>query len=71
MQISNYVKMDYGQLAKEIEKQTKKIKTAQETIKLLKKLQIAETANSERKKTDNTQDTTKEIANGISYEIYR
>ena len=52
MAISNYLKMNYGELGKEIEKQNRKIKAAQETIKLLRKLQIAESANSEKRKTE-------------------
>ncbi len=42
MNVTAYVKMNKEQLAKEIERQKKKIKLAQETIKLLEKLQIAE-----------------------------
>ncbi|WP_155994791.1 hypothetical protein [Butyrivibrio sp. WCE2006] len=42
MNVTTYVKMNKEQLAKEIERQKKKIKLAQETIKLLEKLQIAE-----------------------------
>lgn len=52
MVISNYLKMNYDSLGKEIEKQNKKIKAAQETIKLLRKLQIAESASSEKRKTE-------------------
>lgn len=46
MNAAAYVKMNNEQLTKEIEKQKKKIKLAQETIELLKKLQIAEQAKS-------------------------
>ena len=52
MVISNYLKMNYDELGKEIEKQNKKIKAAQDTIKLLRKLQIAESAGSEKKKSE-------------------
>ena len=44
MTISNYIKMNYEELAQEITKQKKKIESAKETIRLLEKLQIAETA---------------------------
>ena len=54
MVISNYLKMNYDELGKEIEKQNKKIKTAQETIRLLRKLQVAESASSEKRKPENT-----------------
>ena len=46
MNAAAYVRMNSEQLAKEIDKQKKKIKIAQETIELLKKLQIAEQAKS-------------------------
>lgn len=46
MNISAYVKMNSAELATEIEKQKKKIKLCQETIRLLEKLQIAENAKS-------------------------
>ncbi len=49
MNAAAYVKMNNEQLAKEIEKQKKKIKLAQETIELLKKLQIAEQAKMQNK----------------------
>lgn len=39
--ISNYIKMNNSQLAEEINKQRRKISSAQETIALIKKLQIA------------------------------
>ena len=42
MNISEYVKMNYAELESEIIKQKKKIKAAQDTIKLLEKLQVAE-----------------------------
>lgn len=44
MIISKYLKMNSEGLAKEIQRQNQKIKTSQETIKLLRKLQIAESA---------------------------
>jgi len=44
MMISNYIKMNYDELAQEINKQKKKIESAKETIRLLEKLQIAEMA---------------------------
>ena len=40
--------MNSEELSTEIEKQKKKIKLAQETIKLLEKLRIAETAQSHK-----------------------
>ena len=46
MNISTFIKMNSADLASEIEKQKKKIKTANETIKLLEKLQIAESVKS-------------------------
>jgi hypothetical protein len=46
MNISAFIKMNSNDLSVEIEKQKKKIKTANETIKLLEKLQIAENAKS-------------------------
>lgn len=42
--ISNYLKMNYEELEKEIAKQNKRIASAEETIALLKKLQIASNA---------------------------
>ena len=42
MNISNYTRMNYQELSGEIEKTKKKIKTLQEQIRLLEKLQIAE-----------------------------
>lgn len=48
MNIGAYVKMNSEELSTEIEKQKKKIKLAQETIKLLEKLRIAETAQSHK-----------------------
>ena len=38
--ISNYIRMDSDEIDKEIEKQKKKLVTAQETIELLGKLKI-------------------------------
>lgn len=52
MNISTYVRMTYDELADEIVKQKKKIKAAQETIRLLEKLQIAE-QHKERKAENN------------------
>ena len=52
MTISNYIKMNYEELAQEITKQKKKIESAKETIRLLEKLQIAEMA---KQKTQNHQ----------------
>jgi hypothetical protein len=46
MNISAFIKMNSNDLSVEIEKQKKKIKSANETIKLLEKLQIAENAKS-------------------------
>ena len=60
MLISNYLKMNYDELSKEIEKQNRKIKAAQETIKLLKKLQVAETVNASHKGTENVRTSVKE-----------
>lgn len=49
--ISNYLKMNYEELEKEIAKQNKRIASAKETIALLKKLQIASnTANANNQK---------------------
>ena len=42
MNVTAYAKMSYEELTKEIDKQKRKIKIAQETIKLLEKLLIAE-----------------------------
>ena len=42
MNISTYTRMNYQELSEEIEKTKKKIKTLQEQIRLLEKLQIAE-----------------------------
>lgn len=44
MNISTYTRMNYQELSEEIEKTKKKIKTLQEQIRLLEKLQIAERA---------------------------
>ncbi len=44
--ISSYLKMSYSELEEEINKQSKKIAAAKETISLLKKLQIAANATS-------------------------
>ena len=44
MTVGTYVKMNSAELSKEIDKQKKKIKSAQETIRLLEKLMIAENA---------------------------
>ena len=44
MNISNYTRMNYQELSQEIDKTKKKIKTLQEQIRLLEKLQIAEQA---------------------------
>ena len=46
MNVTAYVRMNNEQLSKEIDKQKKKIRQAQETIELLKKLQIAEMSKS-------------------------
>ena len=51
MNYSPFLKMNYEELEIEISKQKKKIESAKETIKLLKKLQIAELAESDQKKT--------------------
>jgi hypothetical protein len=53
MNIGSYVKMNSEELSTEIEKQKKKIKLAQETIKLLEKLRIAETAQSHKQNIQN------------------
>jgi hypothetical protein len=50
MIISNYLKMNYTELEQEIDKQKKKIESAKETIRLLEKLQVAEVANQNHKK---------------------
>ena len=50
MTISSYLKMDYEALEKEINKQNRKIENAKETIRLLKKLQVAEKAKTENGK---------------------
>ena len=55
MNIATYLKMNYEELGIEIEKQNKKIKSAQEVIRLLKKLQIAESATSEQKQRQKTE----------------
>ncbi len=47
MNITTYVKMNTEELSSEISKQKKKIKIAQETIKLLEKLVIAENTKSQ------------------------
>ena len=47
MNITTYVKMNSEELSAEIAKQKKKIKLAQETIKLLEKLMIAENSKSQ------------------------
>lgn len=44
MNISTYTRMNCQELSEEIEKTKKKIKTLQEQIRLLEKLQIAERA---------------------------
>ena len=44
MNIGSYIKMSSSELSNEIDKQKKKIKAAQDTIKLLEKLIIAENA---------------------------
>lgn len=49
--ISSYIKMNNSQLAEEINKQKQKIASAQETIALLKKLQIAGDAISKNRVT--------------------
>ena len=54
MILSKYLKMNFDELGKEIEKQNKKIKSAQETIKLLRKLQVAESSSSEKRKSEST-----------------
>ena len=46
MNATTFVRMNSEQLSKEIDKQKKKIRQAQETIELLKKLQIAEQSKS-------------------------
>ncbi len=48
MNVTAYVKMNSEELASEIDKQKKKIKLAQETIKLLEKLMIAENAKAQK-----------------------
>lgn len=62
MIISNYLKMTHAELEEEILKQRKKIDTAKETIKLLRKLQIASVAESEKKKQQNPQSTQSQMA---------
>ncbi len=60
--LSTYLKMDNGELAEEITKQKRKIAAAQETIALLKRLQIASdaitrTRQSETQHSASTQDS--------------
>ena len=57
MIISNYLKMNYTELEDEISKQKKKIDSAKETIRLLRKLQIAVEAEAEKKKPQNSEVT--------------
>ena len=44
MNIATYTRMNYQELSEEIDKTKKKIKTLQEQIRLLEKLQLAEQA---------------------------
>ena len=53
MNVTAYVKMNSEELAAEIDKQKKKIKLAQETIKLLEKLMVAENAKSQKNNFNN------------------
>lgn len=57
MIISQYLNMTHAELESEIGKQKKKINSAKETIKLLRKLQIATEAESEKKKPQDPQVT--------------
>ena len=50
MIISSYLRMTVEELEKEICKQKKKIESSKETIKLLRKLQIAASAEADQKK---------------------
>ena len=52
---SNYLKMTNEELEKEISKQKKKIDDAKETIRLLRKLQLAAEAEAEKKKQQTSQ----------------
>ena len=52
MNVTAYVKMNSVELGKEIEKQKKKMKSCQDTIKLLEKLQIAENAKTPKSALD-------------------
>lgn len=55
MNITEYTKMNYEELGKEIEKQKKKIKTTQDVIKLLEKLQLAEKSKSPSPSSNNVE----------------
>ena len=53
MTINQFVKMSYDELTNEIIRTKKKIKNAQDTIKLLEKLQVAEEAKMEKQNQNN------------------
>ena len=63
MTINQFVKMSYDELTNEIIRTKKKIKNAQDTIKLLEKLQVAEEAKMEKQNQNNYDDGNNQYGN--------